>query len=104
MAKLTFWRLNARGSLVLYLGMGWLSVLLIWPMAQVLPWETVALILVGGLIYSAGTVVYAHPGMRYQFAIWHCFVLIASICLFMAVAFSLTGERPVLPVQMAGPL
>lgn len=104
LAKLSFWRLDARGSLALYLGMGWLSVLLIWPMAQVLPWQTVALILIGGLIYSAGTIIYAHPDIRYKFAIWHCFVLIASICLFMAVAISLTGSGPLLPVQMAGPL
>ena len=104
LAKLSFWKLDARGSLALYLGMGWLSVLLIWPMAQVLPWQTVALILVGGLIYSAGTMIYANPGIRYQFAIWHSFVLIASICLFMAVAFSLTHEGPSQPVQMASPL
>lgn len=89
LAKLSYWRPNAPGSLALYLGMGWLSALLIWPMAQEFPRAVVWLVVAGGLIYSAGTRVYAHPGMRYQNAIWHSFVLTASVCLFGAVALSL---------------
>lgn len=87
-AKLSFWRTDGRGSLALYLGMGWLSVLLIWPMLTNLPAMAVALVAIGGLIYSSGTWVYAHKGMRYQNAIWHVFVLVASICFFGAIALS----------------
>jgi hemolysin III len=87
-AKLWFWQINAKGSLALYLGMGWLSVLLIWPMWQHLPGAALCLIMGGGMIYSLGTIVYAHPGMRFQNAVWHVFVLIASISLFAAIALS----------------
>ncbi len=87
-AKLWFWQTNAKGSLALYLGMGWLSVLLIWPMWQQLPGAALALIMGGGAVYSLGTLVYAHPGMRYQNAVWHVFVLSASISLFAAIAIS----------------
>lgn len=87
-AKLWFWQTNARGSLALYLGMGWLSVLLIYPMWQHLPRAALCLILGGGVIYSAGTLIYAHPGMRYQNAVWHIFVLIASMSLFGAITLS----------------
>jgi len=87
-AKLSFWRTDAKGSLALYLGMGWLSALLIWPMAQVFSQSVVWLVVSGGLIYSLGTRVYAHPGMPYQNAIWHTFVLTASICLFAAIMLS----------------
>ncbi|MEP5728397.1 MAG: hemolysin III family protein [Sulfitobacter sp.] len=87
-AKLSFWRTDAKGSLALYLGMGWLSALLIWPMWLHLSGAVVWLVVAGGLIYSVGTKVYAHPGMRYQNAIWHSFVLTASTCLFAAVAMS----------------
>jgi len=87
-AKLWFWRTDARGSLALYLGMGWLSVLLIYPMWHNLPGAALTLVAVGGLTYSAGTLVYAHPGMRYQNAIWHVFVLIATACFFAAIALS----------------
>lgn len=85
-AKLWFWRIDGKGSLALYLGMGWLSALLIWPMWQNLPLESLGLILIGGAVYSAGTYVFAHPGLRYQNAIWHLFVLVASLCLFGAIA------------------
>lgn len=88
-AKLWFWDTNSKGSLALYLGMGWLSVLLIGPMWQTLSGPALTLVLVGGLTYSAGTYFYAHPGMRFQNAIWHSFVLLASTCLFGAVALSL---------------
>ncbi len=87
-AKLSFWRTDAPGSLALYLGMGWLSALLIWPIWQSLNGAVLTLIVAGGLIYSAGTRVYAHPGMPFQNAIWHSFVLLASICLFCAIALS----------------
>lgn len=88
LAKLSFWRTDARGSLALYLGMGWLSVLLIWPMWHVFDGAVLVLVLAGGLIYSAGTYFFAHPGMRFQNSIWHVFVLLASSCLFGAVALS----------------
>ncbi|MFK7836636.1 MAG: hemolysin III family protein [Sulfitobacter sp.] len=87
-AKLSFWRTDSKGSLALYLGMGWLSALLIWPMWQHLSATVVWLVVGGGLIYSLGTRIYAHPGMRFQNAIWHSFVLVASTCLFGAVALS----------------
>ena len=88
-AKLSFWSTESRASLYLYLGMGWLSVLLVWPMWQSLPPMALTLIGAGGLIYSLGTVFFAHPGMRFQNAIWHSFVLTASICFFAAISISL---------------
>lgn len=87
-AKLWFAATDAKWSLWLYLGMGWVAVLLIWPMWHSLSGLVLALIVIGGSIYSAGTWVFAHPGMRFQNAIWHVFVLVASACLFGAVALS----------------
>ena len=95
LAKLWFWRIDGRGSLLLYLAMGWLSLLLIGQMWQHLPGPTLCMIVLGGLVYSIGTVVYAHPGMRYQNAIWHVFVLVASICLFAAIALAVRTPLPV---------
>ncbi len=91
-AKLWFWRLDGKGSLALYLGMGWLSALLIWPMWQHLPPGSLGLIVLGGIVYSAGTYIYAHPGMKYQNAIWHVFVLVASLCLFAAIAIAVQSS------------
>jgi hemolysin III len=88
-AKLWFWGTDGRGSLALYLIMGWLAVLLFWPMSQVLPPAAVFLIVTGGAIYSGGAWVFAKPEFRYQNAIWHGFVLSASTCFFAAIALSL---------------
>lgn len=90
-AKLTYWAADAPGSLPVYLGMGWASVLLIWPMWQTLPPLAVGLVVGGGLLYTAGTVVYRYPDMRYQNAIWHVFVLAASTCFFAAVSVALSA-------------
>ncbi|MDF1729049.1 MAG: hemolysin III family protein [Sulfitobacter sp.] len=89
LAKMTFWQVNGRGSLALYLALGGFSILLIWPLWHRLGGPALALIVAGGLIYSAGTVIFAHPGMRYQNALWHVVVLAASICFFAAIALSL---------------
>ncbi|WP_299546898.1 hemolysin III family protein [uncultured Tateyamaria sp.] len=90
LAKLSFWATDARGSLALYLAMGWASVLLIWPMWQNLPGASTALIVAGGGLYSLGTVFYAQKSLRFQNAIWHSFVLAASACFFGAVALGLS--------------
>lgn len=90
-AKLSFWATDARGSLALYLAMGWASVLLIWPMWQTLPGASTALIVLGGGLYSLGTVFYAQKALRFQNAIWHSFVLAASACFFGAVALGVSA-------------
>lgn len=90
-AKLSFWATDARGSLALYLAMGWASVLLIWPMWQTLPGPSVALIAGGGALYTMGTVFYAAKALRFQNAIWHAFVLAASACFFGAVALGVSA-------------
>lgn len=90
-AKLTFWAADSRGSLPVYLGMGWASVLLIWPMIQILPSVAVGLIVGGGILYTLGTLVYRFPKMRYQNAVWHSFVLAASTCFFGAVAVGVSA-------------
>lgn len=90
-AKLSFWAADAAGSLMIYLAMGWASLLLIWPMWQSLPGLSTGLIIAGGLLYTLGTVVYARANLRYQNAIWHSFVLSASTCFFAAVALGVSA-------------
>jgi hemolysin III len=40
----------------------------------------------GGLVYSLGAVVFSIDGLRYQNAIWHSFVLAASVCFCLAIS------------------
>lgn len=84
--KLFFWRTPGKLGTVLYLIMGWLSVLLIWSLVPVLSTTATALIIGGGLIYTFGVVFYVWKSLKFSRAIWHGFVLAASICFYAAIA------------------
>lgn len=86
LAKVWFWRDPAPWGLALYLVLGWLSVILIWPLARTLPVGTTVLVAVGGVLYTAGVIFFAWESLRFSNAIWHGFVLAASACFFAAIA------------------
>jgi len=47
----------------------------------------IALLIVGGLVYTLGVIFYAWEKLPFNHAIWHLFVLGGSICHFFAVLF-----------------
>ena len=77
-------------SLILYLGMGWLALLLIKPLVVNLSTEIICLIAAGGVAYTIGTVFYANKKMLYAHAIWHVFVLAGTVLHFIAIMFLIT--------------
>ena len=87
--KLFFWRTPGRYGPALYLIMGWLSVLLIWSLWEIIPGTAMALIAIGGLLYTFGVIFYAAENMKFSNAIWHGFVVVASACFFVAIAIGL---------------
>lgn len=72
--------------IIIYLVMGWLIVLAIDPLLEVLPRAGFLWLLTGGIFYSAGVVFYAldrrYPWMH---GIWHLFVLAGSMSHFVAI-------------------
>ena len=87
-AKVAFWRTPGRFGPALYLAMGWLAVALAWPLATTLPAGVLALVVAGGLTYSAGVVFYTWESLRFSNAVWHGFVVAASACFFAAIALA----------------
>ncbi|WP_341213482.1 hemolysin III family protein [uncultured Limimaricola sp.] len=85
-AKLFFWKSPGRLGPTLYLLLGWLSTALVWSLAMTLPVASTALVVIGGLLYSAGVIFFVWEGLRFSNAIWHGFVLAASACFFAAIA------------------
>ena len=79
----------------LYLGLGWLSLALIWSLAHSLPVPATALVIVGGLLYSAGGVFFKWESFKFSNAIWHGFVLVASVCFFAAIALGTFAQAGV---------
>ncbi|WP_075182630.1 hemolysin III family protein [Pantoea sp. 1.19] len=72
-------------SLITYLGMGWLSLIVIYQLAMRLSAGSVWLLALGGVIYSLGVIFYASKRIPYNHAIWHGFVLGGSVCHFLAI-------------------
>jgi hemolysin III len=74
-----------RLSIGLYLLLGWSGIMAYEPLAAVLPRPTLWLIAAGGLRYSTGVVFHLSERLRFQNAIWHCFVLMGALCHYTAV-------------------
>jgi hemolysin III len=73
-------------SVVLYLLMGWLSLVAIRPLIRALPAPGVVLLVAGGLSYTIGVIFYAlDRRLRYGHGIFHLFVLSGSICHYAAI-------------------
>jgi hemolysin III len=71
-------------STVVYVLMGWVAVVAIHPLFQILPLPGFLLLLGGGLLYTFG-VVFFGSRWKYSHMVWHLFVLAGSVCHFIAV-------------------
>lgn len=58
-----------------YVLFGWLAVLALKPMLETVHPIALGLLVLGGLIYTAGVFVFISPGLKYRRAIWHGFVV-----------------------------
>jgi hemolysin III len=76
-------------STVTYVAMGWLGIIAIVPLSRVLTTAALVWLVVGGLIYTAGTIFYHNKRVAYAHAIWHLFVLGGSISHFTAIGVQL---------------
>lgn len=74
-----------RGSLVLYLAMGWVAVFILPSLVGSIAPAGLWLLIGGGLSYSAGVLFYVWRRLPYNHAIWHLFVLGGSALHFYAV-------------------
>jgi len=70
---------------IAYLFMGWIAVVAVKPMMTNLSTAGISLVVAGGVLYSLGVLFYVWRRLPYNHAIWHLFVLAASICHFFAV-------------------
>ena len=71
-------------STAAYVAMGWLGVVAIGPLVRSLPGAALVWLLAGGIAYTAGTFFY-HRNIPYAHALWHVFVLVGSVCHFVAI-------------------
>ncbi len=74
-------------STIFYIAMGWMIILAFRPLIQQLPEPGVMWLVIGGILYTFGTVFYLWRKIPYHHAIWHTFVLLGSVSHFISVYF-----------------
>lgn len=73
-------------SVCVYLMMGWLAIVAIKPMLELIPLSSLLWIAAGGLFYTVGVLFYVSDRrLRYSHAIWHVFVMGGSVCHYVAI-------------------
>ena len=78
-------------STVIYVVMGWMSVLLIVPLYRALSTEGLLFLVAGGLMYTIGALIYAFKPKFLEFKhfgfheIFHVFIMLGSLCHFICV-------------------
>ncbi|MEM8753039.1 MAG: hemolysin III family protein [Pseudomonadota bacterium] len=84
--KLLFPRRFELFGLLLYLAMGWVAVIVYGDVADSLKGPTLQLVTVAGGLYTLGVVFFMWERLPFQNAIWHVFVLAATVTLYSAMA------------------
>lgn len=62
----------------LYLALGWSGVVMYDHVMAVMPKTVLGCVLAGGILYSLGVIFHSWRRLRFQNAIWHCFVLLGA--------------------------
>jgi len=80
-------------STLIYIAMGWLLLAGGKRFFVALPTPILILLIVGGVLYTAGSVFYLNKKIYHHHAIWHIFVLSAAICHYVAVLLTVVLPR-----------
>lgn len=77
-------------SSTMYIGIGWFAIVAIYPMSQVLPVAGLIWLVLGGLMYTIGGVIYALKtekkiGAFGRHEIFHLFIMLGTLCHFICV-------------------
>jgi len=80
---------------VLYLAQGW-AIVAVWePFSTAVSARVMALLAIGGLLYTSGVIFHLWERLRFHTAIWHGMVLAASACHFAAIVDCIALGRSV---------
>lgn len=74
-------------SLLLYLAMGWFIIFDINSFFELIDFNAILLLILGGLSYTFGVLFYAYGKIKYFHSIWHLFVLTGSTLHFFMILF-----------------
>lgn len=72
-------------STIIYIIMGWLCLLVIKPLYDSLSTPGLLLLAGGGVAYTVGAFFYSMAKVRYMHVVWHFFVLLGALLMFLSV-------------------
>ena len=78
-------------GLLLYIGMGCMSIALGPQMVELIAPHILGLIIAGGVLYFTGVIFYCWEKLPYNHPIWHLFVVAGSLAHFIAIYFIVVG-------------
>jgi len=70
--------LSDRAWCFIYLAFGWLAVLILGPAVPTLPPLAIAMLVVAGITYSGGVLLYLNHAIPFRRALWHACVIIGA--------------------------
>lgn len=74
-------------STLMYVFMGWVIVFAIQPLVNNLSADGLFWLVIGGVAYTVGAILYGFKKIKFNHAIFHVFVLLGSFCHFISVYF-----------------
>jgi hemolysin III len=70
--------LSDRAWCFIYLAFGWLAVLILGPVVPTLPPLAIAMLVVAGVTYSGGVLLYLNHAIPFRRALWHACVILGA--------------------------
>ena len=72
-------------STILYILMGWVILIAVIPLYKEMAFSGFALLMGGGISYTAGTIFFIRDHVKYNHSVWHLFVIGGSVLHFFSV-------------------
>jgi hemolysin III len=76
-------------SVIVYVLLGWSVLATLDPLLSAVSLPSLALLAVGGVLYTVGALFHVWRRLAYQNAIWHAFVLAAAACHYAAIVYEM---------------
>lgn len=76
-----------RLSTLLYIGLGWLGIIMLPQLWQRITWQGILLLGLGGVLYTVGTIFYSMKHNKWMHVIWHLFVSVATLLMFLSIYY-----------------
>ncbi len=87
--KVFYPELSDRAWCFIYLAFGWLAVLVLGPVVPTLPPTAIVMLVIAGLTYSGGVLLYLNHTLPFRRALWHACVIIGTAAHYGAVLYGL---------------